>query len=127
MPYVIPDRDTSSEMFKEACRTAGAPVIECDCCITHYALGRYEYEDMEPIPDECGTVKHHDVDYIIEHTVDNKQLVADCPGCEKKLRRYENFIWNHRETIRQYLKTRCDQEKKWADHEALANLLAGIE
>jgi hypothetical protein len=58
--------------------------------------------------------------------VDGITFVRGCNGCEERLGKYERFIWENRDTIRRYLKTRIDQEKAWADQEHLLNTLADI-
>lgn len=134
MQYTLPDDDTASEMFYDAQERAyGGVYTECRCGIQHYAAdSRYLYEyDGSEIPDETSEghhpVKHHhDCDSVGHFEFNGQNFVHGCDGCSKYLRKYEDFIWQERDTIRNYLKIRIDQEKKWADQEHLKNILAGI-
>jgi hypothetical protein len=135
MQYTLPINGETSEMFWDAqSRGYGGVYVECQCGIQHYAVeSRYIHEyDEALIPEESteGTfpVKHHySCDSVGHFEFIGKQFVYGCDGCSKHLRRYEDFIWAERDTIRNYLKIRIDQEKKWADQENIKNILAGIE
>ena len=131
MQYTSPNKDTASEMFFDAQeRGWGSCFVECRCGVQHYAVDWHrDYE--ENIPDETDEgdfpVKHHhNCDSIGYFEFIGQHFVYGCEGCSKYLRRYEDFIWQERNTIRNYLKIRIDQEKKWADQENLKNILAGI-
>ena len=130
MQYTLPNDNKASEMFFDAQSCAyGGVWTECRCGISHYAAdSRYLYEyDSEAIPDESDTVKHHHgCDSVGHFEFIGQNFVYDCDGCSEYLRRYEDFIWAERDTIRNYLRIRIDQEKKWADQEHLKNILAGI-
>ena len=106
--------ETASQMMWHSCRGGGSVSIHCQCGIDHY---------IEATEDEYDTGDYESIGYI---DLDALIFVNDCEGCQKKLLRYERFIWNNRDTIRRYLKTRIDQEKMWADQEASLNVLAGI-
>ena len=135
MQYTLPSDNTVSEMFWDAQERAyGGVYVECQCGVQHYAVdSRYahEYDEDALIPEESdeGDYKvkhHHDCDSVGHFEFIGQQFVYGCDGCSKYLRKYEDFIWAERDTIRNYLKIRIDQEKKWADQEHLKNLLAGI-
>lgn len=140
MQYTLPDDDTASEMFHDAQERAyGGVYTECRCGIQHYAVdsryidtdNRYPWEDDIKIPNETdeGDFKvkhHHGCDSVGHFEFIGQNFVHGCDGCSKYLRRYEDFIWQERDTIRNYLKIRIEQEKKWADQEHLKNVLAGI-
>lgn len=135
MQYTLPDNDKTSEMFYDAQERAyGGVYVECRCGTQHYAVDsryRYSWEDDIEIPKETdeGDYKvkhHHDCDSVGHFEFIGQQFVYGCDECSKYLRRYEDFIWAERDTIRNYLKIRIDQEKKWADQEHLKNVLAGI-
>ena len=135
MQYTLPSDGTASEMFFDAQERAwGGVYTECRCGTQHYAVdSRYRAwgdTDIEP-PAETNEgdyqVKHHhDCDSVGHFEFIGQNFVHGCEGCSKYLRRYEDFIWQERDTIRNYLKIRIDQEKKWADQEHLKNILAGI-
>lgn len=135
MQYTLPIDGAASEMFYAAQERAyGGIYVECGCGIEHFAVDSryaYEYDEDALIPEECDTdtrkIKHHrDCDSVGHFEFVGQQFVYGCESCAKRLRKYENFIWEERDTIRNYLKIRIDQEKKWADQEHLKNILAGI-
>jgi hypothetical protein len=135
MQYVRPNDGTTSEMFLDAQhRCYGSFYVECRCGIQHYAVDsryRYSWEDDIEVPPETTEgdfrVQHHgDCDSIGYFEFIGQMFVHGCEGCSKYLRRYEDFIWEERDTIRNYLKIRIDQEKQWADQEHIKNILAGI-
>lgn len=135
MQYTLPKDGTISEMFRDAQdRAYGSFQVECRCGISHYAVDSryaYQYEEDDLIPSESDDsafpVKHHhDCDSIGSFEFIGQIFVDDCEGCMKYLRKYEDFIWAERDIIRNYLKIRIDQEKRWADQEHIKNVLAGI-
>jgi hypothetical protein len=135
MQYVRPSDGTTSEMFLDAQhRCYGSFYVECRCGTQHYAVDsryRYSWEDDIEVPPETTEgdfkVQHHgDCDSIGYFEFIGQMFVHGCESCSKYLRRYEDFIWEERDTIRSYLKIRIDQEKQWADQEHLKNILAGI-
>lgn len=135
MQYTLPADGTSSEMFYDAQANGyGGVYVECRCGIQHFAVeSRYihEYDEDTLIPpesdDEKFPVKHHyGCDSVGHFTFIGQEFVYGCDSCSKYLRKYEDFIWAERDTIRNYLKIRIDQEKMWADQENIKNILAGI-
>ena len=127
--YIRPEEGETSEMFLDAGENlgVGGSSLYCSCGIDHICTGYYLSEDEgEDFPEESEHVKLHTQDCVTGFEIDGKLFVTDCEGCKKKLRRYEDWIWNHRSLIRDYLKIRIDQEKVWADYEHTKNLLAGI-
>lgn len=72
-----------------------------------------------------GVVLHYDIDGISGKELNGINFVVGCP-CNG-LTRFENFIWNNRATIRNYLRKRIDQEYDWAEQEKTKNKLAGFE
>jgi len=103
---------TASDMMWDAGSGGGGPFVHCSCGIDH------------SIPEEEFELNDYDGFRYIE--LAGLLFVKDCNGCEERLGKYESFIWNNRNTIRQYLKIRIDQEKAWADQEHLMNVLSGI-
>lgn len=134
MQYTLPSDGKTSEMFWDAQERAyGGVYVECLCGIQHYAVDsrNRSWEDDIDIPAETDEgdykVKHHyDCDSVGHFEFIGQQFVYGCDSCSTYLRRYEDFIWQERDTIRNYLKIRIDQEVKWADQEHLKNILAGI-
>ncbi len=128
MVYLAPPPDKASEMFIDASSRMGGISIHCNCGITHHDVGGYiEYVDKEdyPLPEADDHTQLHD-ETIIACEIDQKVFVNQCKSCAKKLKRYEDFIWEHRDIIRDYLKIRIDREKQWAEQEHVKNILAGI-
>jgi hypothetical protein len=113
MAYILPKASEASDMMWDATLGGAGPWITCSCGIEH------------SVPcDVDGDYDHRDnFEYV---HLDGQTFVVGCDGCSKKLAKYENFIWSNRDAIRRYLKIRIDQEKAWADQEALLNTLAGI-
>jgi hypothetical protein len=112
MTYIEKDDSKASQMMWDAgAERGGGPWVHCSCGIDHSVHeGEEDYEDS--------------FDYI---ELNGQLFVYECDGCAKKLFKYEQFIWNNRDTIRRYLKIRIDQEKMWADHEKTLNVIAGID
>lgn len=110
MTQYIKSDDKASRMMWNAGRGGGSPWAHCSCGIDHSQTDE-EFEELDGFR------------YI---ELSGLLFVEGCTGCEKRLLKYENFIWNNRDTIRRYLKIRIDQEKVWADQEDLLNKLAGI-
>lgn len=124
--YTRPFEDECSQMFLDANESGvGGCSIYCSCGIEHIAI-EHDYNKDCNIPPESDHVKHHPWDYVSSFELNNKVFVRGCEGCEKTLRRYEDFIWENRDHIRNYLKIRIDQEKRWADQEHMLNVIAGI-
>lgn len=136
MRYILPSDKTTSEMFWDSQeRSYGGFYVECRCGHQHYAVDsdyRYQYDaEDSTIPEETNEgifrVHHHgNCDSISYHEFIGQTFVWGCKSCSEYLRKYEDFIWAERETIRNYLKIRVNQEKTWADHEHLMNTLSGI-
>ena len=124
MQYTLPD-DIASDMFLDSRREAvGTLYMTCYCGIMHYAT-RQRYDVTVNFPLESDKVKHHDdADYIISYEIDNKFFVMGCRTCDSYQKKYENFIWEHRDLIQNYLKIRSDQEKKWTEQEKLKKMLS---
>ena len=126
-----------SKMFLKTLWGGGSSSVYCNCGRQHYAPRNLEdsYEERDyPImladileeqkQNTDGVIINHEDDFIYTKDIDNKTFVIDCP-CNG-LRRYEEWIWNHREIIRDYLKVRVEQEARWAEQELILNKLAGI-
>jgi hypothetical protein len=111
--YTEPGK-TASKMMWHACRGGGSPYVNCQCNIDH---------SVDATEDEYDNGDYESIGFV---ELDGLVFVDGCEGCEKKLAKYEHFIWDNRDIIRRYLKTRVDQEKVWADQEASLNVLAGI-
>lgn len=118
--HTLPKDGTASEMMWDACEEAGGSHwVECSC-------GNIFTPELDDGTDE-DTIDWDSLEsyYFVE--IDGRCFVYDCTGCREKLARYERFIWSHRQTIRDYLSTRINQEKQWADQEKLLNTIAGID
>lgn len=112
--YTRNKSDQASDMMWHAGMGGAGPYVYCSCGKDHtlpYDEENDNYDDSDSF------------EYI---EMDGQLFVYGCEGCAKKLARYENFIWQHRDTIRRYLKTRIDQEKAWADQEDLLNKMYNV-
>lgn len=136
--------DRASDFFIKSLTSGGiyGPVVDCDYCgRMHYCVDD-NYAESEDNPEgTCITeeaarnilsclenpdsvVFNREVDcieYVMMHHI---KFVVDCP-CNG-LRAYENFIWDNKDSIRKYLKTRIDQEFIWAEEQKTVNRLLGI-
>ena len=110
--YIERTDGKATDMMWSAGRGGGGPWVHCSCG-----------QDHSMTDEEFEADNYNGFRYI---ELGGKIFVEGCEGCEKLLGRYERFIWENRDTIRVYLKTRIDQEKAWADHEHLLNKLADI-
>jgi hypothetical protein len=86
------------------------------------AFRQYCFDEKKRNPD--GVILHEDYDCVIGRHLNGMTFVLNCP-CNG-LYRYEVFIWEHRNTIRNYLKVRIEQEHQWAEEELTLNKLSGI-
>jgi hypothetical protein len=93
--------------------------IECNRKI----FAQYCIEEQKKNPE--GVVLHPDCDTVYSKTLNGIKFVIGCP-CNG-ISRYEEFIWNERKTIRDYLKKRINQEYEYAQQEKTLNVLAGFE
>ncbi len=119
--------DRVSEMFLDALKYTGggSTHVYCNCGIDHYGTDttHCDYDEDFKFPEESDTVKHHDYESVYFYLIEGRSFVHDCEGCMQYLRRYEHFIWNERDIIRNYLKIRIDQELQWAQQETVLNKL----
>jgi hypothetical protein len=96
-----------------------------DECSAEESMFRYrQYCEEEFKKDPTGIVLHYDVDGISAQEMNGIMFVLGCP-CNG-LHRYEDFIWENKDTIRRYLKVRIEQEHQWAEEQLTLNKLAGI-
>lgn len=94
-------------------------------CTAEQSMARYKlFCEEEHAKNPEGVVLHYDCDAISAQELNGIMFVIDCP-CNG-LHRFENFIWQERDTIRNYLKVRIEQEAEWAEQELTKNKLAGI-
>lgn len=131
-------RDTDkapSDMFVNALSGfgVGSAVIECGFCGREHLCPDSHYEnDNDNWKENCeesykenpdNVVLHYDTDSISAQEINGTMFVIGCP-CNG-LYRYEQFIWEERDTIRNYLKARIEQEYQWAQQELTKNRLVG--
>lgn len=114
MQYTRNKTGGASDIMWDAGNGGGSPWVHCGCGVDH------------SLPADLTEEEYDRAEYFGYIELDGQVFVYGCDGCSARLLKYENFIWNNRETIRRYLKTRIDQEKAWADQEALLNTIAGI-
>lgn len=131
--YAISEKKPS-KMFVNSLSGGGSSLIYCNCGRQHYAPNNYHDEEdysamvndalEEQKTDPDGTIINYEDDFVYAKEIDGKTFVLDCP-CNG-LRKYEEWIWGNRDTIRDYYKVRAEQEHRWAEQEILKNKLAGI-
>lgn len=132
-----------SDLFIDAvsgCGGHGSYEMECNWCKRQHFCpenqwawdgteeeteGFKKYAEAEYEKNPEGVVLHYDTDSISGVLVNGINFVLCCP-CNG-LRRYETFIWTHRNMIRNYLKKRIDQETDFALQERSLNKLAGLD
>lgn len=140
MPQYKKDKNEPSEMFVRSLSEGGSGDCELECgwCGRLHLCPDNEYverdeEDRKSFKEYCeseykrnpdGTVLHYGYDSVSAKYLNDILFVSDCP-CNG-LTRFENFIWNNKDTIRTYLKCRIDQEYKWAEEQHTLNKLKGI-
>ena len=96
-----------------------------DDCSAEQSMLRYRsFCEEEHSKNPNGVILHYDCDGISAQELNGIMFVIDCP-CNG-LSRYETFIWENKNTIRNYLKVRIEQEHKWAEEQLTLNKLAGI-
>jgi hypothetical protein len=128
--------EPASEMFLNSLPGGtGSPDMECGFCgRMHYCVNYYKnngdddgfeaYARKQKEENPEGVVLHEDYDAVIGRMLNGMNFVLECE-CNG-LRLYENFIWAERNTIRDYLRDRIEQEYRWAEEELTYNKLAGI-
>lgn len=112
--YTLPKDGTASGMMWDAGRGGYSSWIHCDCGT-----------DWQP-PDDLEDIEE-DHEWFRYVEVEGRTFVEQCEECCKKLARYEQWIWNQRELIRDYLSIRVNQNLKWAEQEKLLNDIAGVK
>lgn len=135
------DTDTKpSEMFVNALSGfgVGSPDKECEWCgRVHLCVHSKDMNDWDYAGEtweQCcerrhkeepdNIILHYNCDSVSAHEMNGIMFVIDCP-CNG-LYRYEQFIWNHKDTIRNYLKDRIDFEYRIAEEQLTINKLKGI-
>ena len=131
-----------SEIFLDSLSGGGSHNIVCQCGREHYCpdSGNFfnDYSDdgeddykfylQEALAhqknDPDGVIIHHDVDCVVTKDLHGAAFVLECP-CNG-LWKYEQFIWDNKNNIRNYLKNRIEQEYVWAQQQLTLNKLAGI-
>jgi hypothetical protein len=113
--YTLNKDGRATDMFWDACRGGGGSWVNCDC-----GTEWNPPEDNDDYDDESSTWYR----YV---GLEGRTFVEECDECCKKLARYEQWIWNHRDEIREYLRIRVEQHLKWAEQEKLLNTIAGIK
>lgn len=112
--YTLPRDGTASDMMWDAGRGGYSSWVTCDCGT--------DWNPPEDLPED-----EQDYEWFRYVEVEGRTFVESCEECCKKLARYEQWIWNHRELVRDYLRLRVDQQFKWAEQEKMLNDIAGIK
>lgn len=111
-----------TEMFEDSLDSGiRSDELTCEYCNREHLCPDAE-NDIENWTEQCenrykenpdGVILYYHSDFVSGRYIDNKLFVIGCL-CNG-LGRYEQFIWNNRNTIRNYLKVRIEQEHEWAD------------
>ena len=132
------DPTPPSEIFKDSLSGygIGSDELECEWCGRLHLCPDSSYYDNEQEGDHrriyceeeyrnnpAGIVLHYGVDGISAHSMNGILFVIECP-CNG-LYRYEQFIWEHRKTIENYLPLRQHQEDMWDNEQLLIDRLVG--
>lgn len=121
---MTPTVKPASDFFWNNIETRGGSThIECRC-------GK---EWTNTVPE--GLTREEEIDDWYWHEarsyayaeLDGKIFVEDCETCGEQLGRYEAWVWQNRNTIRDYLRQRVDHELKIAEQERLLNTIAGFD
>lgn len=133
-----------SVLFLRTLSGGGARSMSCgNCGREHFATyvsegygGGDEFDDeeswayykneAEEALKECpeGVIIHEDDSFVECKDIGGISFVVDCP-CNG-LYKYEQFIWNNRNSIRDYIYERVKEEYELAQQELTRNKLAGI-
>jgi hypothetical protein len=112
--YTLPKDGTASEMMWDAGRGGYSSWVHCDCG-----------KEWNP-PEELEEDDPAGYDWFRYTEIEGRTFVEECAECCVKLARYEQWIWNNRDIIRDYLGIRVNQNLKWAEQEKLLNDIAGL-
>lgn len=118
--YTRPKDSKASEMMWDSCRGGAGSYVMCSC-----GTEWYPKEDPASNSEDIDNWDDYETYRYVE--LEGKTFVQECEECCKKLARYEQWIWDHRNEIRDYLRIRIDQSLKWAEQEKLLNTIAGIK
>lgn len=108
----------ASDTFKRAVCHSVSIVVECEHCSRNYFDSEqaecFEEGELEELllKAENKPDKYIDTDSTHWGHIDGKQAVVNC--CCNVLRKYENFIWDHRYIISDYLKDRIRENHESA-------------
>ena len=117
MSYTLPDPKRASDMFWDSVPGGASSCITCSC-------GK-DWNPLEDVADnEEGDEDSREWYRFVE--LDGRTFVQDCDKCCTELARYEQWIWNNRNDIREYFRIRVNQELKWAEYEKALNILAKV-
>lgn len=114
-----------SSLFEEIVVDSVTIVATCGFCgRTHFATaheGHFDEGELEGLREKAVKnpemyLEYSEYDSISYGHIAGNQAVIPC-DCNH-LRKYENFIWEHRGLIIQYLIKRTEQERKDAEMEA---------
>ena len=96
-----------------------SPGMRCEFCgRIHFGVDDEEYDELSEKQDKEPDkyVGHHDVNGIAWGYIDAKIYVWNCP-CDSA-HKYEQWIWNNRKLICEYLKRRTTEALKQAEADA---------
>lgn len=127
------NKGQTTEEFDHAFIDGGSCWLSCECGRTHFSSqDRVGFSDDQAELEKLLKNAESNPDKYVDHGdesvamgyIDGHHLVLGCPCGE--LAKYEDFIWNNRRRILEYLKTRiANQARESNDMNVLANSVGG--
>jgi len=127
-------------MFLDSLQGGGSHSMSCGWCQREHLCPDNIYADsdrnnFDTYKEFCENeyknnpetvVLHYDCDCVIAKDLNGVAFVLDCPcnGMEM-LAEYEAYLWEYRNSIKQYFDVRTKQESQWHSEETVLNKLAG--
>lgn len=126
--------DEPSTFFLNVLSGGGSSHATCQCGKEHFCPDAdygdiaedeswTEYCEAEYKNDPENVMLHYGYDSVGTNEIDGKVYVYGCDCYNAGLKRYENWIWNNRKLIRDYLIARSTYEYDIAEQEKTLNLL----
>lgn len=133
--YKLPEESDKevSEIFIDSLRSGGSAWQECQCGKEHmYPDSRdLDEEDFANMKDSHARnpekyILHYGYDSVEFKEFNGRIYVIACDCYHKEMKRYEDWIWDNRAFLREYLKLRTDVMVDHAESEQIANKICGI-
>lgn len=119
MPLLSFGKEAPTEWMEHAFISSGGLSRECHCGRVHFddneESGDWDKGELEGLREKATKEpeKYIGGTGVTDATVNGQHYVIGCP-CNG-LRRYEDFLWDHRRHIAEYLAERAKDQKRAAD------------